>query len=66
MTHRWTLGYAKLEATAPLINDGFKRRSSGFKYYLLMPFAGLLFYAALIWWTLVLASYCGGVRRLFR
>ena len=66
MTHRWTLSYAKIESGMPLRKDGFKRRSSGFKYYLLLPLAGFLFYAALIWGAIVMVSYCVGVRRLFR
>jgi hypothetical protein len=66
MTHRWTLGYQKIEGGAPLRNDGFRRRSTGFKYYLLLPFASILFAASLIWGALVMVSYLGGIRRLFR
>lgn len=66
MTHRWTLVYQRIEAGPSLRNDGIKRRSSGFRYYLLLPLAGLLLYASMVWSVLVMASYCTGIRRLFR
>ncbi len=66
MTHRWTLVYQKIESESSLRNDGIRRRSSGFKYYLLVPLAGLLIYASIIRGVLVMASDRIGIHGRFR
>jgi hypothetical protein len=47
-------------------NDGIKRRSSGFKYYLLLPVAVYVFLAALIWGAILMAYSYANPRNLFR
>ncbi len=66
MTRRWTLVNQRIEAGSSLRHDGIRRRSSGFRYYLLLPLAGLLLYASMVWSALVMASYFTGIRRLIR
>ncbi|MDH3366193.1 MAG: hypothetical protein OEM29_09395 [Thermoplasmata archaeon] len=47
-------------------NDALRRRSSGFKYYLLLPVAAYVILAALIWGAIMMAHSYADPRRLFR
>jgi len=63
MVQRWTLDYQTLESQARMRNDALRRRSSGFKYYLLLPVAVYVILAALIWGAIMMAYSCVGPRR---
>ncbi|MCU0860172.1 MAG: hypothetical protein MUE55_06275 [Thermoplasmata archaeon] len=53
MTNRYNISQLIMESKAPLMNDGFRRRTSGEKYWLLVPFAipffSLMIYSFVAW-----------------
>jgi hypothetical protein len=66
MTNRLTLVNQRLDVTEPLRNNDFEMRSSGLRYNLLLPFAPLVLYGAMIWSARVILYNCGTILRRFR
>ena len=63
MTHRWTLGYRKLEASKRVRSENFQRKSSGFRYFLLAPIVIYLGLAALAY---AFATVLSGIVEVIR
>jgi hypothetical protein len=42
-----------LESKETLRNDGFRRRTSGFRYWLLVPFASVFIYIGIAWFSFI-------------
>jgi hypothetical protein len=55
---RWTLGYQKKGCDEPLRSEDVRRRSSGLRYWILVPVWGFLVYLAVIWAVLISLSVC--------
>ncbi len=65
MVNRRTFVNMRVESELPLVSSNIKMKSTGFRYFLLMPIAPLLLYASLIWSVLVVSSNCRVIRRIF-
>jgi len=66
MVTRWTM-ISLRELTTPAVRmDDIKRRSSGFRYWLLVPFSGVFVYASVAWMSLAMIWPAGGLRSLVR
>ena len=67
MTRRWTLVAQRIETQDPIKSSEVARQSSGLRYWLLVPFAALVFYLALFWsiiiWLSFLSPLIGPFRR---
>lgn len=51
MPTRFTITQLVLESKETLRHDSIRRRSSGFRYWFLVPFAGILIYAFIAWFS---------------
>lgn len=69
MTNRYNISQLIMDSKAPLRNDGFKRRTSGEKHWLLAPFAiplfSLMVYAFMAWLAFLgLSDVAGRLRAM--
>jgi len=53
MTHRYTIPQLIMESQATLRNDAFRRKTSGFRYWLFVPLAAFLSYWAIAWFAYI-------------
>lgn len=53
MGNRYTLPQMIMESKETLRNDGFRRRTSGFRYWLLAPLASVFIYMAIAWFAFI-------------
>ena len=53
MPTRYTITQLVRESGETLRHDSIKRRSSGLRYWLLVPFAGFVIYAFVAWFSLL-------------
>ena len=53
MPTRYTLSQLAIESKETLRHDSIRRRSSGLRYWLLVPFAGFVIYAFVAWFSLL-------------
>ena len=49
MVNRYTFTQLVMESKETFRHDAIRRRSSGFRYWLLVPFASLVIYAVIAW-----------------
>ncbi|MGD9962712.1 MAG: hypothetical protein AB7S97_02270 [Thermoplasmata archaeon] len=65
MASRWNPVSMRAMTAQAVVKDDLRRRTSGFRYWLLLPLTWLLMYVAIIWFIFVLLWPSEGLRERF-
>lgn len=66
MVNRWTPVYQRLATGDRIRSEDIERRSSGLRYWLLLPSAPILIYAGAAWILALILSPIVKIGRVFR